>query len=66
MTDTDQDPGPIGPTPPLSFPLRKSSKWVRLPQSLGTTGSYTATDSFASFCKGAQFTRKKNSQQYPQ
>lgn len=60
MANRNQDPGPVGPTPPLSFHLRMNSKWVKLPQSLGATASYTATDSVISFCKGAQFTRKRN------
>lgn len=60
MVDRNQDPGPVGPTPPLSFHLRMNSKWVRLHRSLGAIASYTATDSVISFGKGAQCTRKRN------
>lgn len=52
----------VGSTLLLSFHLWKNSKLVRLLQSLGTTASYTATDSVISFCKGIQFTRKRNVQ----
>lgn len=49
MANRNQDPGPVGPTPHLSFHLRTNSNWMRLTQILGATASYTATDSLYLF-----------------